>query len=57
MSFRFISCFTPNSELPNSELLVTNVLRQKSLYFHCHSGLDPESSVFTLDSRWSLPRT
>jgi len=24
------------------------VLRQKSLYFDCHSGLDPESSVFPL---------
>jgi hypothetical protein len=28
-----------------------SVLRQKSLYFVCHSGLDPESSVFELDSR------
>ncbi len=46
----------------------TNVLRQKSLYFGCHSGLDPESSVFPLaqrpfyaggnvDSLWSLLRT
>jgi len=34
-----------------------NVLRQKSLYFDCHSGLDPESSISELDSRWSLPRT
>jgi len=25
-------------------------------YGVCHSGPDPESSVF-LDSRWSLPRT
>jgi hypothetical protein len=33
------------------------MLRQKSLCFDCHSGLDPESSVFNLDSRWSLPRT
>jgi hypothetical protein len=31
---------------------MTSVLRQKSLYFDCHSGLDPESSVFTLDSRF-----
>jgi len=35
----------------------TNVLRQKSLYFACHSGLHPESSISELDSRWSLPRT
>jgi len=33
------------------------VVNQKSLYFACHSGLDPESSIFELDSRWSLPRT
>ena len=26
-------------------------MRQKSLYFICHSGLDPESSVSELDSR------
>jgi hypothetical protein len=29
-----------------------SVLRQKSLYFVCHSGLDPESSVSELDSRF-----
>ena len=29
-----------------------SVLRQKSLYFFCHSGLDPESSVSELDSRF-----
>ena len=33
------------------------VLRQKSLYFDCHSGLDPESSISELDSRRSSPRT
>jgi len=31
---------------------ITNVLRQKSLYFVCHSGLDPESSASELDSRF-----
>jgi len=30
---------------------------QKCLCFICHSGLDPESSVFVLDSRWGLSRT
>ena len=30
---------------------------QESLYFSCHSGLDPESSVSELDSRRSLLRT
>jgi len=29
-----------------------SVLRQKSLYFDCHSGLDPESSISGLDSRF-----
>jgi len=29
-----------------------SVLCQKSLYFVCHSGLDPESSVSELDSRF-----
>jgi len=38
-------------------MLLTSVLRQKSLYPGCHSGLDPESSISELDSRWSLPRT
>jgi len=36
---------------------IDSVVRQKSLYFDCHSGLDPESSISELDSRWSLPRT
>jgi hypothetical protein len=27
-------------------------MRQKSLYFVCHSGLDPESSISELDSRF-----
>ena len=31
---------------------VAIVLRQKFLYFDCHSGLDPESSIFELDSRF-----
>ena len=30
----------------------TSVVRQKSLYFFCHSGLDPESSFSELDSRF-----
>jgi len=34
-----------------------SVVNQNSLYFFCHSGLDPESSIFELDSRWSLLRT
>jgi hypothetical protein len=29
-----------------------SVLRQKSVYFNCHSGLDPESSISGLDSRF-----
>jgi hypothetical protein len=29
----------------------SSVVHQKSLYFVCHSGLDPESSVSELDSR------
>jgi hypothetical protein len=29
----------------------TSVVRQKSLCFDCHSGLDPESSLSELDSR------
>ena len=31
---------------------VASVLSQKKLYTFCHSGLDPESSVFDLDSRF-----
>ncbi len=34
----------------------SEVVRQKSPHFDCHSGLDPESRVFELDPRWSLPR-
>ena len=34
-----------------------SVVRRKSLYFDCHSGLDPESSLAWLDSRQSLPST
>ena len=30
----------------------TSVLFQKKLYTFCHSGPDPESSVFGLDSRF-----
>ena len=33
----------------------TSVPRQKSLYFDCHSGLDPESSVFPLGQGPSGP--
>jgi hypothetical protein len=29
-----------------------SVVRQKSLSFDCHSGLDPESSLSELDSRF-----
>jgi len=29
-----------------------SVVSHKSLYFDCHSGLDPESSLFALDSRF-----
>jgi hypothetical protein len=32
--------------------LLTRILRQKSLYRGCHSGLDPESSISELDSRF-----
>jgi hypothetical protein len=31
---------------------LASVLRQKSRYFKCHSGLDPESSIFGLDPRF-----
>jgi hypothetical protein len=34
-----------------------SVVTQKCLSFICHSGLDPESIVFELDSYWSLSRT
>ena len=34
----------------------SSVLRQKSLYFDCHSGLDPESNIPGVDSRWSSSR-
>ena len=47
-------------KLLNKNLFIVflqSVLRQKVLYFVCHSGLDPESSASELDSRWSLPRT
>ena len=33
---------------------VSSVVRRKSLYFDCHSGLDPESSLVELDSRSPL---
>jgi len=32
--------------------MLSSVLRQESLYFDCHSGLDPESSICELDSRF-----
>jgi hypothetical protein len=31
---------------------MAGVLNRKPIYFVCHSGLDPESSVFELDSRF-----
>jgi len=31
---------------------IDSVMRQKSLYLDCHSGLDPESSISELDSRF-----
>ena len=34
------------------EKVYASVLSQKKLYTFCHSGLDPESSVFDLDSRF-----
>ena len=33
-------------------LWLIGVVNQKSLYFTCHSGFDPESSIFELDSRF-----
>jgi hypothetical protein len=41
----------------HQKIFMTMILRQKSIHFECHSGLDPESSVLNLDSCWSLPRT
>ena len=32
------------------KIIMATILRQKSIYYECHSGLDPESSVFNLDS-------
>jgi hypothetical protein len=31
------------------------VALQESLYFACHSELEPDSSLFQLESRWSTP--
>ena len=31
---------------------IISVVRQKSLYLDCHSGLDPESNISELDSRF-----
>ena len=42
----------PGVILRNETGLLTSVLSQKKLYTFCHSGLDPESSVFDLDSRF-----
>ena len=36
----------------NEAPIIASVLRQKSLYFDCHAGLDPESSISELDSRF-----
>jgi hypothetical protein len=33
-----------------SSTLIASVVSQKSLSFICHSGLDPESIVYELDS-------
>jgi hypothetical protein len=33
-------------------LRLSVVMRQKFLYLDCHSGLDPESSISDLDSRF-----
>jgi hypothetical protein len=43
-----------SSELPISPNSLS-VVPQKSLYLFCHSGPDPESSFFNLDSCWSFP--
>jgi hypothetical protein len=40
------------SSCTSSKASKPSVLRQKSFYFDCHSGLDPESIVFNLDSRF-----
>jgi len=39
-------------ELQGKDITLTSVVRRKSLYFDCHSGLDPESSLVELDSRF-----
>jgi hypothetical protein len=36
---------------PIAKIATTSVVIQKFLFFICHSGLDPESSVYRLDSR------
>ena len=59
----FIASHYP--QLRDYALFHSSVVIQKSLSFICHSKLDlacpvldtGESSVFGLDSRWSLPRT
>ena len=43
---------TPLSKKINMKVSFPSVLSQKKLYTFCHSGLDPESSVFDLDSRF-----
>jgi len=51
-------CFPSSSSNINSlNYFASRVLSQKKLYTFCHSGLDPESSIFDLDSHWSLSRT
>ena len=40
-----------NSSIKDPYNEVAGVVIQKYLYFNYHSGLDPESSVFGLDSR------
>jgi hypothetical protein len=41
-----------SEKLEKSLVTPSIVPRRKSLYFDCHSGLAPESSVFNLDSRF-----
>ncbi len=38
--------------MPDQETSIASVARQKFLSFDCHSGLDPESSLSELDSRF-----
>ncbi|OGP93213.1 MAG: hypothetical protein A2156_14015 [Deltaproteobacteria bacterium RBG_16_48_10] len=44
--------FGLHDQVRRSAVSIASVLSQKKLYTFCHSGLDPESSVFDLDSRF-----